>query len=252
MGKNRQCLSNVTKENTIFECQDFVFSAAELQVIDCQVYTLLAVARVTEEGTGVELSGEAVISVFHTEVTFRSVNEDTYMKHYLPYTVQVRAELPDKSAASGVAVELCASNKCTVMVVPEDGLLTISPPVILDQKALGTFYKAIEHYYSPSNSSLLISAPDGQLPCADGHPRQHMLTLWYSASQPTAEIHLQVVSRGQIQYWQVKEYHLVEEELPVRMESLVDDLPHPPSEIIRGFLSIAIDLPPMVSLQLPC
>nr|XP_053636062.1 alpha-1-inhibitor 3-like [Cherax quadricarinatus] len=258
-GQSRQCLSNVTKENTIFECQDFVFSAAELQVIDCQVYTLLAVARVTEEGTGVELSGEAVISVFHTEVTFRSVNEDTYMKHYLPYTVQVRAELPDKSAASGVAVELCASNKCTVMVVPEDGLLTIVLPSYstkrLSMKALdcragmdeGTFYKAIEHYYSPSNSSLLISAPDGQLPCADGHPRQHMLTLWYSASQPTAEIHLQVVSRGQIQYWQVKEYHLVEEELPVRMESLVDDLPHPPSEIIRGFLSIAIDLPPMVS-----
>lgn len=51
----------------------------------------------------------------------------------------------------------------------------------------------IQHYYSPSNSSLLIVAPEEKLECSPNAPSKHMLPVLFSArDQPTAAITVQV------------------------------------------------------------
>lgn len=40
----------------------------------------------------------------------------------------------------------------------------------------------LEHYFSPSNSSLLIYAPEGRLKCVSGQGVQHDLQLLFSAT----------------------------------------------------------------------
>ncbi|XP_069174260.1 alpha-1-inhibitor 3-like [Procambarus clarkii] len=253
--RRKKCFVSIVKNGTISECREFVMSTSDLQLMDCQVYSVHAVARVTEEGTGVELTGEATLPVSRTQVTLTPVYQDKYMKPYLPFTLQVRAELPDKSPASGVAVEACAAGKCTVMVTPPDGLLTVVLPSYATKRLFmktldcragmneGTYYIEMQHYYSPSNSSLLIYAPDNIMSCAPGRPRQNMVTLFYVTDQSTASITVQVVSRGQIQYWSTQEYELLEKDLPVKVEGLVEPLPSHPSTIVTGFVNLLIDLP---------
>nr|XP_045600836.1 alpha-1-inhibitor 3-like [Procambarus clarkii] len=257
-GQTMSCLFNVTKTNTISECSEFVVNAEEMQVIDCQVYSVHAVARVTEEGTGVELTGEATLPVSRTQVSLTPVYQDKYMKPYLPFTLQVRAELPDKSPASGVAVEACAAGKCTVMVTPPDGLLTVVLPSYATKRLFmktlncragmteGTYSIDLQHYYSPSNSSLLIYAPGGLLDCIPGKSRQYSLSVFYVSNPVIATIAVQVVSRGQIQFWKVQEYELVEKDLPV-IKGLVAPLPRHPNTTVKGFIQIPINLPPTAS-----
>ncbi|XP_042229017.1 alpha-2-macroglobulin-P-like isoform X2 [Homarus americanus] len=204
--QNRKCLFSTMRTSPISGCKTFQVSAVEVKVVDCQVYLLTAQANVTEDGTGVNLMGKKSVQVFRTAVTLTPVYEDEYMKPNLPFTLQVRAELPDKSPASGEAVEVCAAGKCTVMMTPEDGILTVVLPSYNSKKLFmktlncradmneGTFQKYMKHYYSPSNSSLLIYAPETQLDCVSGQPRQHILTVLFSATgQPTATITIQVV-----------------------------------------------------------
>lgn len=51
----------------------------------------------------------------------------------------------------------------------------------------------INHYFSPSNSSLLIVAPENKLACSPTAPKNHTLPLLFSArDQPSANITVQV------------------------------------------------------------
>lgn len=51
----------------------------------------------------------------------------------------------------------------------------------------------IQHYFSPSNSSLLIIAPEDKLECSPKAPSKHVLPVLFSArDQPTAAITVQV------------------------------------------------------------
>lgn len=51
----------------------------------------------------------------------------------------------------------------------------------------------IEHYFSPSNSSLHIIAPENKLECSPKAPSTHVLPVLFSArDQPTAAITVQV------------------------------------------------------------
>ncbi|XP_069170706.1 murinoglobulin-1-like [Procambarus clarkii] len=219
--QRRKCKLDVTNNVTISGCKEVEVQASELRIIDCDVYSLKASAIVTEEGTGVEIKKDASVSITRNAVTFKTIYEDAYMKPNLPYSLKVRAEMPDGTPAGGVPMEVCAAGRCTNMTTAPDGLFTTVLPVYNTKrvyiKALNSranmhqseFSKTLEHSFSPSNSSLLIHAPEGKLKCVPGEAQDHLLPVLFSASDQTSAIFtVQVVSRGKVQYQGSQEYQL--------------------------------------------
>nr|XP_053631516.1 A.superbus venom factor 1-like [Cherax quadricarinatus] len=233
-----------------------------MKVIDCNVYSLKASVIVTEEGTDVEMKREASVSITRNAVSFKTIYADEYMKPNLPYTLKVRAELPDGSVAAGVPVEVCAAGRCTNMTTAPDGLFTVVLPnydtnrvMIMAMNCRANMYqsqfsKDLDHYYSPSNSSLLIHAPEGKLKCVSGEAQEYILPVLFSATGQTSAVFIvQVVSRGKIQHQSSQEYELSSGELPISEEHLVDPLPPPPENTIRGVVNIKVSLPPTASTK---
>nr|AEC50080.1 alpha-2-macroglobulin [Pacifastacus leniusculus] len=258
--QSKKCKAEVTNNVTISGCREVELTAAEMKIIDCNVYSLKASAIVTEEGTGVEITSAASVSITRNAVSFKTIYEDAYMKPNLPYSLKVRAEKPDGSPAAGVPVEVCAAGRCTNMTTAPDGLFTTVLPSYntnrVFMKALNCranmyqseFSKELEHSFSPSNSSLLIHAPEGKLKCVPGEAQDHLLPVLFSASDHTSAIFtLQVISRGKIQYQSSKEYELTSGELPISVEHLVEPLPSPPPNTIRGVVNIKVNIPPTAS-----
>ncbi|XP_071547683.1 alpha-2-macroglobulin-like protein 1 [Panulirus ornatus] len=254
--RSMRCSITITKTDTISGCRSFKFTLAELLVVDCNVNVVVAKATVTEEGTGVQLTGTADGLIRRTEVSLKVVHEDKYMKPNLPFTVQVRAVLTDESPAAGVPLEVCAAGKCTALMTDTDGLVTIVLPSYSAKRIImktlncradmeeAKYFLDVQHYYSPSNSSLLIYAPDGQLKCTLGQSTNHTLVVLFATKNlPKATITVQVVSRGQIQFWSRQEYVLRASELPLKVEGLVEPLPPPPEDTIRGVVNIPLQLP---------
>ncbi|KAK3883299.1 hypothetical protein Pcinc_012336 [Petrolisthes cinctipes] len=100
---------------------------------------------------------------------------DEYMKPNLPFTIKVRAEHPDNST---YGVRMKALN-CRVNIRSAE------------------LSKDLTHYFSSSNSSLLIFAPKDTLKCAAAGQAaaRHTLPVFFSArDQPTAAIKVQIVS----------------------------------------------------------
>ncbi|XP_069170675.1 alpha-1-inhibitor 3 isoform X3 [Procambarus clarkii] len=258
--QRRKCKVDVTNNVTISGCKEVEVQASELRIIDCDVYSLKASAIVTEEGTGVEIKKDASVSITRNAVTFKTIYEDAYMKPNLPYSLKVRAEKPDGTPAGGVPMEVCAAGRCTNMTTAPDGLFTTVLPVYNTNrvyiKALNCranmyqseFSKTLEHSFSPSNSSLLIHAPEGKLKCVPGEAQDHLLPVLFSASDQTSAIFtVQVVSRGTVQYQSSQEYQLTSGELPISVEHLVEPLPPPFPNTIRGVVNININIPPTAS-----
>ncbi|KAG7163965.1 Alpha-2-macroglobulin-like 5, partial [Homarus americanus] len=194
----------------------------------------------------------------------------------------VKATFPDGSPAGGEPMTVCVSTTCKTILTPSDGILefitsTADTVVIKSNRyqairmpALRSFdyvesplyrYRDImseskyiysvdnmKSYFSPSQSSLIIYAPAGHLACQTGDSREHVIQVLYAAvNQARANVTVQVVSRGQIQYSNTKEYELLMTSLPLDEGRLVEPLPPPPSNIVRGFIEIPISILPTVS-----
>nr|XP_053627786.1 murinoglobulin-2-like [Cherax quadricarinatus] len=258
--QRKKCEVRVTHNVTFSGCREVKLTAQEMKVIGCNVYSLQASVIVTEEGTDVEMKREASVSITRNAVSFKTIYEDEYMKPNLPYTLKVRAELPDGSVAAGVPVEVCAAGRCNNMTTAPDGLFTIVLPDYTASRVIilalncranmqqSEFSKDLDHYYSPSNSSLLIHAPEGKLKCVSGEAQEYILPVLFSATgQTSATFIVQVVSRGKIQHQSSQEYELSSGELPISKEHLVDPLPPPPENTIRGVVNIKVTLPPTAS-----
>lgn len=260
--KSRLCRVAITKMENITGCKTYEFTTEEMQVTDCSVYSLSVDVLFEEEGTGVQMEAYKHLSITRNAITFREIYADEYMKPNLPTTVKVKAEYPDKSPASGIPVEVCAAGKCNKMLTAEDGIFTAVLPAYKTNRIFmkatncradlhsASYSKQIDHFYSPSNSSLLIHAPEEELKCAPGEAVEHLLPVLFSATnQTSAFINVQVISRGQIQYWTSKEYNLIASDLPISMDHLVEPLPTPPKDTVRGVLNIPLTLPSTASPQ---
>lgn len=71
-------------------CKDVEYTAAEMKIVDCNVYNLRASAIFTEEGTDVkEILDTKSVSITRDAVKFKTLYEDAYMKPNLPYTLKV-------------------------------------------------------------------------------------------------------------------------------------------------------------------
>lgn len=258
--QDRKCHVSKTKNTTIHGCSDIVLSADEMLIMDCSVYSLRASALVEEEGTGVQMTASHSISITRTAVTFKKLYKDEFMKPNLPYSVKLRAELPDGTPAAGVPVEVCAAGCCTNDTTAPNGILNIVLPnynsYSVQVKALNCragmrsseYSDRIQHYYSPSNSSLLIIAPENKLECSPNAPSKHVLPILFSArDQPTASITVQIVSRGQIQHSATQEVTLTTGDLPFEVAHMVEPLPPPIEGTVRGLVNLTITLPPTAS-----
>ncbi|KAK4303730.1 hypothetical protein Pmani_024278 [Petrolisthes manimaculis] len=256
--QSKKCNVLITRNITISGCTDIEATAGELKIMDCNVYNLRVQAIVTEEGTEIEAREATTVSIQRSAINFNTVYVDEYMKPNLPFTIKVRAERPDKSVGVGVPVEVCAAGKCTNLTTGADGLVTA---VLPNYESFGVRMKAMNcrvnmrsaelskdltHYFSPSNSSLLIFAPEDTLKCAEAgqSASQHTLPVFFSArDQPTAAITVQIVSRGSIQYTNTQEYPLQSGPLPISTEHLVEPLQSPLPGTVRGVINLPISLP---------
>ncbi|XP_069170713.1 C3 and PZP-like alpha-2-macroglobulin domain-containing protein 8 [Procambarus clarkii] len=171
----------------------------------------------------------------------------------------VRAEKPDGTPAGGVPMEVCAAGRCTNMTTAPDGLFTTVLPVYNTKrvyiKALNSranmhqseFSKTLEH----SSLPLLVAVdprPGGQAQVCAWRGPDHLLPVLFSASDQTSAIFtVQVVSRGKVQYQGSQEYQLTSGELPISVEHLVEPLPPPLPNTIRGVVNININIPPTAS-----
>ncbi|XP_068236210.1 alpha-1-inhibitor 3-like [Palaemon carinicauda] len=258
-GQSQLCRTEFTRIQIITGCHDFEFTTEEMKVIDCSVHYMPLVVTFEEEGTGIRMSEFSSVSITREPITLNPVYIDKYMKPNLPFTAKVRAEYPDGAPASGLQLEVCAAGKCNNMTTAADGIVTA---VLPNYKSNRIFMKTInyradlhsasfsrnpDHYYSPSNSSILIYTPEEKLKCSSNESLEHSLTLLFAASQPSAKISVQVISRGQIQHTITREYQLTPSELPFRSEHLVEPLQDPHEGIFRGVLNISLTLPNSVS-----
>ncbi|ROT60844.1 alpha-2-macroglobulin [Penaeus vannamei] len=254
------CRTRVNKTLPISGCQDFELTSEELQIQDCNVYRLNAEVEVKEKGTEVTAQDISFTSVTRKAVKFQAVYKETYKKPNLPYKIKVRATLPDESPAAGVPVEVCAAGKCANLTTAEDGLITA---VVMSDKANRIFMSTLncragmhsdvysqdlEHYFSPSNSSLLIYAPEGRLKCVSGQGVQHDLQLLFSATnQVKGTLKIMVISRGRMQKWWEEEVEFTQGPLPVDAEHLVDAPSTPTPPTITGVVNLSVTLPPTAS-----
>ncbi|KAK4319007.1 hypothetical protein Pmani_010092 [Petrolisthes manimaculis] len=86
--KSRKCQTRITRNITISGCTDVEETAAKLQIVDCNVYSLKVNAVVTEEGTGVEAMASTTTSIQRRLITFKTLYKDQYMKPNLPFTLK--------------------------------------------------------------------------------------------------------------------------------------------------------------------
>ncbi|ROT60960.1 alpha-2-macroglobulin [Penaeus vannamei] len=258
--QRRKCRINIKRTEPITGCKDISVTSKELRITDCHVFRLSATAVVEEDGTGVRLNHTASASVSRSAVNFVTVYEDNYKKPNLPFTLKVKATLPDDSPAVGVPVEVCAAGMCTNRTTQEDGVFTV---VVASDDAsrvfmstlncradlsASTFSKDIRQYFSPSNSSLLLQVPEKKLKCEAGLSGNYNLPVWFSANnQPRASLTVQVVSRGKIQHLSTRQVSFAPSVFPIDTEHLVDTPTNPGFPIVMGVLNLPISLPPTAS-----
>ncbi|KAK4317436.1 hypothetical protein Pmani_011444 [Petrolisthes manimaculis] len=257
--KARGCKVVYNITDSLSGCKTIVIESPSVRMIDCSVNNVHLTARVTEHGSGVQLSAMGRVKISQSPVNFVEVYKDNYLKTNLPYYIKVRAELPDKTPARHIPVEFCAGDTCSNITVPEDGniafYISSNPIKKVQMKALITraplngrsdyYSTSLERYYSPSNSSLHIHAPEEEIYCSQtlSGSNYNLPVLFSVTGQTTANITVQVISRRSIQYTATREYELSEGELPIRMDQMLDALPTTLPGTVRGVLNIPIKLP---------
>ncbi|XP_069182538.1 alpha-2-macroglobulin [Procambarus clarkii] len=254
---NRACEVAFNMSNTISGCKNLDVYSKDIRVIDCLVNLVQLRAIVTEKGTGVQVTETVQISLLSQAITLKVLGKDQYMKPNLPYTIQVKAELPDKSPAVDVPVEMCAGEVCTNATSPDDGIITalvysptanqftITAPSIRALMDSTRRVRTIEHFFSASNASLLIQAPEAPLSCNSSGPNNHNISVLFSSvNQTRAVITVQVMANREVKYFGSKEYELTASALPVNTENVVGGPPVVlPKHAIIGVINITFTLP---------
>ncbi|KAK7080210.1 hypothetical protein SK128_001245, partial [Halocaridina rubra] len=182
----------------------------------------------------------------------------------------VKVQWPDNTPATNELMEACAGEDCKNITTDTSGILEfIVPKYNTDSiniksinyprlKAPSSSWRSIMYessyrhhmkkYYSPTNSSLVIRALEGNLPCSPDAPREYVLPVLFSAVNKTrATFTVQIISRGQIQYSNTEEHDLIATDLPLEAQNLIGDMPPSPPHHIRGVVDIPITLPSTAS-----
>ncbi|XP_064106159.1 alpha-1-inhibitor 3-like isoform X3 [Macrobrachium nipponense] len=258
-------------EKKISGCEDIRISSEDVKLNgpDYSVYSLSATAVVTEDGTGEEFLDNSKIEIERTALKFKSVGKEIFIKPNLPFTGKVKAEWPDGSPASEELMEVCAGSVCKNMSTTSDGILEFLVPNNISESIYiksvnfpriqsstsswrsimyeSSYRHHLKKYFSPSNSSLVIQAPENSLPCHPDGSREIILPVLFSAkNQPSAVFTVQVISRGQIQYTNTEEYDLVSSDLPIKSDNLISTSESQP-DLVRGVINIPISLPSTAS-----
>ncbi|XP_068249990.1 alpha-1-inhibitor 3-like [Palaemon carinicauda] len=258
--QNSGCRSVTIKNDTISGCSELTVQSADIRLVDCNVYNIRAKVTVTEEGTGATETGMESVNVERRAVIFESLFNDDFKKPNLPYTLKVFVKSPDGSPASGEPLEICHGGSCNNLTTPSDGIVKVyltnsqSRKVVMKRvvtRALlneDSFDQTIKRFYSPSNSSLLIHAPEETINCTSGEENSHTLKVLYAAvQQKSAILNVQVMSRGKIQLFKSEEYELPSSELPFEEENFIDPLSPEPADVVTGLLNIPLTLPTTAS-----
>ncbi|XP_069182649.1 alpha-1-inhibitor 3 [Procambarus clarkii] len=253
----RSCRIVFNITDNISGCKSLDIYAKDIRVLDCSVKSVQLKAIVKEEGTSVVMTETVQVSLASRAITFRFMNADKYLKPNLPYSIQVMAMLPDKSPAAYIPLELCAADVCRNTTSPRDGIIsaviysptahrfTIIAPSIRAVMESTRRTKTIAHFYSPSNSSLLILAPEGPLPCnSSGYTNHTISVLFSSVNQTKANITVQVMSNREIKYLKSKEYELTAGTLPINTTYVIGPPPvRLPGNATIGFINVSFILP---------
>ncbi|XP_064089811.1 alpha-1-inhibitor 3-like [Macrobrachium nipponense] len=258
--QNLGCQSVFTKNDTISGCSEITIESYHLQMIDCNVYNIRAVATVTEEGTGAAETGKGEVSVERTAIYFEALFRDEFMKPNLPFTLKVLAKSHDGSPAGGEPLEICHGVSCRNITTPSDGIVKVylnnpqSKKVTIKHlvtRALlneARYTSSVKRFYSPSNSSLLIHAPEQTINCSSGEETSHTLRVLFAAvQQKSAVLNVQIMSRGKIQYFKSQEYDLASSKLPFEGEFFRDPISPIPANAVTGVLDIPVSLPSTAS-----
>ncbi|XP_069952469.1 alpha-2-macroglobulin-like [Cherax quadricarinatus] len=260
-----------TVNEQIFGCKDIevLAEAVDLNGEDYIVQSLAVTATVVEEGTEQELQKELKVDIHRTVLSFTSTGKEEFQKPNLPFTGQVRVTFPDGSPAGGKLMEVCAEGKCKNITTSSNGVLDFIVPLSISKhiqiKAVdypsvknpvsnwrpimyeSIFMLHVKSYHSPSRSSLIIYAPKKHLPCSTEYRELTIPIMFAAVNQNRATVTVQVVSRGQIQFSRTEEHELLPTDLPLDEAHLVEPLPEPPQNVVRGFIEIPIRLPPTAS-----
>nr|AGJ71756.1 macroglobulin [Palaemon carinicauda] len=223
----KKCFTSIIRNETFSGCKDFEVQSSELRLIDCRIHSISINALVTGEGTGVEMKQSARVEISRNPVKFKTIYNDRYMKYNLPYNIRVRAERPDNSPAGGILVEACFDGGCSNFTTNPNGIIDINVMkfdsrriVMKNVVSLADTYESsftanIDRYYSPSNSSLMIYAPEGELSCKPGENTKYNLQVLFSTPGLTSAVmNVQVISRNKIQHWITEEYEFKPGALP--------------------------------------
>ncbi|XP_042884509.1 alpha-1-inhibitor 3-like [Penaeus japonicus] len=257
--KEKKCKVFLRKKSEMHGYKKLKIDTSDLRIADCSVYSLYITAIVEEEGTGVKFEASAKVAVSRNAVTFETVHEDEYKKPNLPFTLKLRALLPDKSPAAGVPVEVCAASRCTNMTTADDGLLTIAVSGNANRVFMSTlncragmypssFSVNFRDYYSPSRSSLQIQVPEGRLKCKPGQSACYDLPVFFSANnQLRADLTVQIMSRGKVQSWMVEPVEFRPTVLPIDPNSLVGEPVAVEPPMATGMVMVPVSLPPTAS-----
>ncbi|XP_018026231.1 alpha-2-macroglobulin isoform X3 [Hyalella azteca] len=234
-------------------------------------YSMQVDVKVEEEGTGVVIKESTSISITRTVLTFKNSGFTEFKKPELPYTTSFVAEFPDGRPAANEPMTVCAGDVCRNITTDATGRLQFSVPPHLHQhnaeiKAVNYPRRDLENstraymyesqtnayatrYFSPTNSSLLINPENRELSCTPGSSIQLQLPVMYAfANMTEATLYVQVVSRGQIQFWDSQKVKLTATELPIDAATLLAPMQPPLSPFTkRGALTLPLTLPSTVS-----
>ncbi|KAK3869384.1 hypothetical protein Pcinc_025300 [Petrolisthes cinctipes] len=264
--------SELRIEVPISGCRDFPVTADAAAINREHYYSqsLSVKAKVSEDGTGEAFEASKSIPVHRTRYNFKLVGDEKFVKPGLPYTGKVKVELPDGSPAVGESLQVCAGGKCKEsttdpitgilrFVVPQYEDLNIRIKSIDENGSVSTgrswrrimhtsqFHYSVKRYFSPSRSSLVIHAPTTTLPCLQGESYTHSLPLLYSmTNQNSANITVQVVSRGQIQFSSTEHYDLTTTPLPLH-GTLLSPVTPVAADTVQGSITLPLTLPPNAS-----
>ncbi|XP_068236577.1 alpha-1-inhibitor 3-like isoform X6 [Palaemon carinicauda] len=258
-------------QEKISGCKDITLLSEDVGVNDRyhSAYRLSTTATITEDGTGEEFVATSEIAIKRTALTFQPVGKEVYIKPNLPFTGKVRVEFPDGSPAPQELMEVCAGSDCKNISTTSDGIIEFIVPSDTSESIYikSVNYPSISHpeskwksimyassyrhhlkkYFSPSNSSIIIHAPENSLPCPSDGSRDIILPVLFSAkNQPSAVFTVQVISRGQIQYTHTQEYELMPSDLPLNSEHMLKEA-EPLPDTVRGVVNIPISLPSTAS-----
>ncbi|KAB7500273.1 Ovostatin-like protein [Armadillidium nasatum] len=229
----------VTRKDEISGCISFSINASELNIngfddddddkdkndffyYGYKVYSLTANAHVIEDGTGIFLEADPIdVKIFRTALGFKDISVQKLYKPELPYIGKISAPNYPKI---------------------KSGNNTFDYDVIMYKSGINI---RLKEYHSPSNSSLIIALPNEELECeTTAESIDFVLPITFAATQSSASVTVQIVSRGQIVFKKTFDQIFTEGPFLSIDESLFIEPVQDSStqNLIRGFVDKSVEL----------